>query len=107
MGVVVQVIKEPDGDRHVWFHVDPGFESLLNPENHFQGKPAMLAEITPDCPLSTNPRTADEAARCPATTMEIPGPGDRIDIYGPWVTDLDHGWNEIHPVESMVISDAG
>lgn len=106
-GVVVQVIKEPDGDHHIWFRADAAFESLLNAENHFEGKPAMLAEITPDCPLDTNPPNAGENARCPATTLEVPGPGDRIDIYGPWVTDLDHGWNEIHPVESIVISDAG
>ena len=106
-GVVVQVIKEADGDHHIWFRADAAFMSLLNAENHFQGKPAMLAEITPDCPLSTNPPSANEAARCPATDLPIPGPGDRIDIYGPWVLDLDHGWNEIHPVDSIVISDAG
>jgi hypothetical protein len=106
-GVVVQVIKEPDGDRHIWFRADPPYESLLNAENHFQGKPAMLAEITPDCPLETNPPDADSATRCPASELPIPGPGDRIDVFGPWVLDLDHGWNEIHPVDSIVISDAG
>ncbi|TMG27393.1 MAG: hypothetical protein E6H97_06785 [Chloroflexi bacterium] len=106
-GVVVQVIREPDGDRHVWFRVDAGYESLLNAENHFQGKPALLGEITPDCPLATNPPDANAAAECPATDLPIPGPGDHIDIYGPWVLDLDHGWNEIHPVDSIVISDAG
>jgi hypothetical protein len=106
-GLVVQVIREEDGDHHVWFRPDAGYESLLDAENHFQGKPAMLAEITPDCPLGTNPPDAGTAARCPASSLPIPGPGDRIDIYGPWVLDLDHGWQEIHPVESMVISDAG
>jgi hypothetical protein len=106
-GVVVQVIREPDGDRHVWFDPDKGFESLLNRENHFQGKPAMLAEIVPDCPLDTNPPDANAAASCPESTLPIPGPGDHIDIYGPWVLDLDHGWQEIHPVDSIVISDAG
>ena len=106
-GVVVQVIREPDGDHHVWFRVDPGYELLLNSENHFQGKPAMLAEITPDCPPSANPPDANAAAACPPTGLDIPGPGDRIDIYGPWVLDLDHRWNEIHPVDSIVISDAG
>ena len=106
-GTVVVVQKEPDGDRHVWFRVDAGFESLLNSENHFQAMPALLAEITPDCPLATNPPNANAAAECPATDLPVPGPGDRIDIYGPWVLDLDHGWNEIHPVDSIVISDAG
>jgi hypothetical protein len=106
-GVVVQVIKEPDGDHHLWFRADPAYESLLNAENHFQGKPTMLAEITPDCPLETNLPDANSATRCPASNLPIPGPGDRIDVFGPWVMDLDHGWNEIHPVDSIVISDAG
>jgi len=106
-GVVVQVIKETDGDRHIWFRPDSGYESLLNAENHFQGKPAMLGEITPDCPLETNPPNANDAAKCPATDLPIPGPGDHIDVFGPWVLDLDHGWNEIHPVDSITISDAG
>lgn len=107
VGTVVQVIKEADGDRHIWFQVDPGFESLLNAENHFQGKPAMLAEITPDCPLVTNPPDANHAAACPVTKLPVPGPGDHIDVYGPWVLDLEHGWQEIHPVDAIVISDAG
>lgn len=106
-GLVVQVIHEVDGDQHIWFRPDPGYESLLNAENHFQAKPAMLAEITPDCPLNANPKDANEAARCPTTKLDVPGPGDHIDVYGPWVLDLDHGWNEIHPVDSIVISDAG
>jgi len=106
-GVVVQVIKEADGDHHIWFRADAGYEFLLNSENHFQGAPAMLAEITPDCPLETNPPDANAAAACPPTDLAVPGPGDRIDIYGPWVHDLDHGWNEIHPVDSIVVSDAG
>ena len=106
-GLVVQVIREADGDHHIWFRPDPGYESLLNAENHFQAKPAMLAEITPDCPLSTNPPNANDAAECPPTDLPVPGPGDHIDVYGPWVLDLDHGWQEIHPVESIVISDAG
>ncbi len=106
-GVVVQVIKEVDGDHHIWFHVDAAFEALLNSENHFEGKPALVAEITPDCPPGTNPPNANVAAACPATDLPIPGPGDRIDIYGPWVLDLNHGWNEIHPVDSITISDAG
>ncbi len=101
-GVVIQVIEEPDGDRHVWLHVDAGYEFLLNSENHFQGQPALVAEITPDCPLETNPPDANSAARCPASHLKIPRPRDHIVIFGPWVLDTNHGWNEIHPVDSIV-----
>jgi hypothetical protein len=102
-GVVVDVAHEDDGDYHVWFRADPGYEYLLNPNNHFQAKPAMLAEITPDCPPSTNPPDAQAAARCPKTSLPIPRLGQHIAIEGPWVLDTDHGWREVHPVESIQI----
>jgi hypothetical protein len=102
-GIVVDVAHEDDGDYHVWFKVDAGFEYLLNSENHFQAQPALLAEITPDCPASTNPPDAQSAARCPKTALSIPRLGDHIAIDGPWVLDTDHGWREIHPVDSIRI----
>ncbi len=100
-GMVVDVAHEDDGDYHVWFRVDPGYEYLLNGQNHFQAQPAMLAEITPDCPASTNPQDAQSAARCPKSNLTIPKLGDRIAIDGPWVLDTNHGWREIHPVDSI------
>jgi hypothetical protein len=102
-GVVVDVAHEDDGDYHVWFRPDKGFEYLLNAENHFQGKPAMLAEITPDCPLDTNPPNGAAAAHCPKTQLLIPDLGQHIAITGPWVLDVAHGWQEIHPVDSIQI----
>ena len=102
-GVVVAVVPEPDGDYHVWIKVDPRYQRLLNPENHFQGRPALLAEITPDCPLSTNPPNAGAAAKCPESKLTVPKPGARIAIDGPWVLDTNHGWNEIHPVDRLSI----
>jgi hypothetical protein len=102
-GVAVDVAHEDDGDYHVWFRPDPGYEYLLNAENHFQAKPAMLAEITPDCPAATNPPDAQSAARCPKSTLPIPKLGDHIALDGPWVLDTDHGWREIHPVDSIRI----
>jgi hypothetical protein len=104
-GVVVEVAHEDDGDYHVWFTVDRGYEDLLNKngENHFQARPALLAEITPDCPLATHPPDAKTAAQCPRSQLPIPDIGDHIQIYGPWVFDVDHGWDEIHPVDSIQI----
>jgi len=102
-GTVVDVAHEDDGDYHVWFRVDPGYEYLLNAQNHFQAQPSMLAEITPRCPLSTHPPDALSAARCPKSNLPIPMLGDRIAIDGPWVLDTNHGWREIHPVDSIRI----
>jgi len=102
-GVVVDVAHEQDGDYHVWFRVDPGYEYLLNPENHFQARPAMLAEITPDCPLSTHPPNSESAAHCPQSQLPIPRMKDHVQLWGPWVLDTEHGWREIHPVDSIQI----
>jgi hypothetical protein len=103
-GTVVDVAREDDGDYHLWFTVDQGYEGLLNAEDHFQAKPAMLAEITPACPFATNPPDAVSAALCPPTTLTVPKIGDHIAIDGPWVLDNDHGWNEIHPVMAITIA---
>lgn len=29
--------------------------------------------------------------------VQIPENGDKIEVYGAWVTDNAHGWNELHP----------
>ena len=29
--------------------------------------------------------------------------GDYVTVNGEWVTDLDHGWNEIHPVTEITL----
>jgi hypothetical protein len=102
-GIAVDVAYEDDGDYHVWFKLDPGFEYLLNSEDHFQAQPAMLAEITPDCPEAINPPDAQSAARCPKSKLPIPVVGDHVAIDGPWVLDVDHGWREIHPVDTIRI----
>jgi len=98
-GVLVDVAAEDDGDYHLWFTPDAAYTYLMNPEDHFQGKPSMLAEITPDCP--GNPPDNVAAARCPRTHLPIPKIGDHVAINGPWVLDTNHGWNEIHPVDSI------
>jgi hypothetical protein len=100
-GVVVDVAAEDDGDYHVWFRPDPGYEYLMNRENHFQAKPAMLAEITPDC--EGNPPNGEAASKCPKSNLTIQKVGDHVEIDGPWVLDMNHGWNEIHPVDTIVV----
>ncbi len=43
----------------------------------------------------------ESAARCPKSKLPIPKLGDHIAIDGPWVLDTNHGWREIHPVDSI------
>lgn len=102
-GTVVDVAHEDDGDYHLWFTPDPAFAYLMNSEDHFQARPAMLAEITPDCPPDSHPADARAASRCPASALAVPVIGEHVSVYGPWVLDTDHGWREIHPVDSIEI----
>ena len=102
-GTVVTVALEDDGDYRVWFKPDTGYEALLNAQNHFQAQPAMPAAITPNCDLAGFPADAQAAARCPKSSFPIPSLGDHIAIDGPWVLDTEHGWREIHPVNSIQI----
>jgi hypothetical protein len=103
VGLVVSVVPEDDGDSHVWIVLDPAYSELLNAEDHFQGKPTMLAEIVPDCPTNASPPDSSAADKCPATKLAVPSAGQRVAIDGPWVLDTNHGWREIHPVDTLVI----
>ncbi len=103
-GTVIEVVREPDGDHHIWFTVDKGYEFLLKAGDSVHGVAALLAEITPACPLNSNPPDAETAAKCPKTTLAIPAAGDHIAVDGPWVFDSNHGWNEIHPVDAIQIT---
>jgi hypothetical protein len=35
--------------------------------------------------------------------VSIPSVGQHVSVVGQYVTDLDHGWNEIHPVYSVIV----
>ena len=103
VGLVVSVVPEDDGDYHIWIALDPAYADLMNSENHFQGKPTMLAEIVPECPANAPPPDSSAADKCPPTRLTVPTAGQRIAVDGPWVLDTNHGWREIHPVDTLVI----
>jgi hypothetical protein len=98
-GVVLASLHETDGDYHIWLEPDRGYEELLNSENHFAGKAALVLEIIPAC--KGEPETPAAAASCPSSNIRPPANGAHIQVFGPWVLDSNHGWNEIHPVEVL------
>ena len=104
-GTVAAVAPEADGDYHVWIRPDAGYEQLLNAEDHFQARPALLAEVTPDCGEGSPP-DSETARRCPRSRLPIPSLGDHVAIDGPWVLDTQHGWREIHPVDALRVGAA-
>jgi hypothetical protein len=75
--------KQDDGDYQFNLDVRPQYKKLLNSGNDNQVNGRLVIEIIPK----------DQAI----STVTIPKNGDTIEVYGAWVTDNPHGWNEIHP----------
>jgi hypothetical protein len=42
-------------------------------------------------------RLASEIIPQDRALVGVPEPGERVTVVGPYVEDLQHGWNEIHP----------
>jgi hypothetical protein len=84
-GTVKVIYHEPDGDDHVNVIPDAAFSWTLNEGNRADQSGALVGEIVP----------ADQGA------VHAPAVGAHVRVVGPWVTDLNHGHNEIHPVWVM------
>ncbi len=96
---------QPDGDYHVRLHLDPGQtcagQPCLDAENMSQQGGDLILE-----PVCENPITqADAVAACQGyhNPLVLPPVGSHVSVMGPFVLDTDHGWNEIHPLESITV----
>jgi len=83
-------IKQNDGDYQFNLVVQGLCKKLLNQGNNNQVNGMLVIEIIPK-DQNNNP------------SVQIPKNGDRIEVYGAWVTDNPHGWNELHPVWKVKI----
>jgi hypothetical protein len=98
-GAVEEIRKEADGDVHIRFRLDQQFAALLNEKNISRQYGDLVLE--PICQGKV--RQADAAEPC----SQYNGPyfepvvGQRYLVWGAYVHDADHGWNELHPVASM------
>ena len=98
-GTVDEVRYEADGDFHILFRLDQQFESLLNEKNISRQFGDLILE--PICQGRVT--QADAVGPC----QPYGGPyfepliGQRYLVWGAYVHDADHGWNELHPVTSM------
>jgi hypothetical protein len=43
----------------------------------------------------------------PGQKLPIPFVGEHVSVFGTWVYDTDHGWNEFHPAWAMEYIDTG
>ena len=98
-GAVDEVRQEADGDYHVRFRLDQPFASLLNGMNISKQQGDLVLE--PICQGKVT--QADAVAPCSGYVGPHfqPQVGQRYLVWGAYVYDTAHGWNELHPVTSM------
>jgi len=98
-GAVDEVRKEADGDVHIRFRLDQEFEPLLDEKNISRQQGDLVLE--PICQGKV--RQADAAEPCSRYNGPYfePEVGQRYLVWGTYVHDADHGWNELHPITSM------
>lgn len=96
---------EADGDYHVRLRLDPGQtcagQPCLDTDNTSEQAGDLVLE-----PVCENPITqADAVAACSGyqNPLVLPPVGSHVEVMGPFVLDADHGWNEIHPLESVMV----
>ncbi len=89
IGTVARIIAEQDGDHHVDVAPAKGFARFLDSDNYSEQHGQLVTEIMP------------------GQRFPMPYIGERIALFGTWVYDSDHGWNEIHPIWAIRYLDTG
>jgi len=114
-GTVAYVRHEDDGDYHIDLQLPPTEQHLLNQANIADEYGDLVTEVVPadetGCTPGQPPPLPSTAYTTPGYTygdctgadIQIPAVGQRVTVTGPYVTDNDHGWTEIHPVWSIVV----
>jgi hypothetical protein len=88
VGTVAFVKHEQDGDLHIDLALDPAYRGLLDSRNETEQHGDLVVEFI-----------ARDGGHLPA-----PHTGQRLSLRGAWVDDLQHGWNELHPVWAAAIN---
>jgi hypothetical protein len=90
---------EADGDGHCFLKLDAGQEKFLNAKN-LSNENGMLV-FEPMCRYRVKQKDAQEACKNYHQPLLLPAVGTHVKLTGSFVTDLEHGHNEIHPVSSV------
>jgi hypothetical protein len=83
VGNVMHTKNMDDGDYKFLLKLEDKYQYLLNDKNEEKTDGLLVVEIVPkDRDIST---------------VYLPVSGDKVHIWGAWVTDEPKGWHEIHP----------
>jgi len=89
IGTVKHTKKMNDGDYKFALKVRDQYKDLLNKINDKKTGGYLIVEIVP------KDQKHNEDVVKPKT-------GDKVDVWGAWVTDKPKGWHEIHPAWKVV-----
>ena len=88
VGEVVHTKNMNDGDYKFLLHVEDKYNYLLNEKNNEKTDGYLVIEIVPP----------DQNLK----DIVLPDSGDKVHVWGAWVTDKPKGWHEIHPTWKVV-----
>ena len=89
IGTIKHTKKMNDGDYKFALKVRDQYKDLLNKINNKKTGGYLIVEIVP------KDQKHNEDVVKPKT-------GDKVDVWGAWVTDKPKGWHEIHPAWKVV-----
>lgn len=106
-GIIHSSKAEPDGDFHVRLIVDPAVKdphggSWINMENQRSQGGALVLE--PVCEHTVTQQDAVAACVGYHNSILVPPPYAHVLVTGYWVFDMQHGWQELHPLISLQVS---
>jgi uncharacterized protein YgiM (DUF1202 family) len=103
-GTIMSAAPEKDGDYHIRLELDSAFQHLINSYNT-SGQHGYLV-VEPMCTHKVTQSDTLMEGVCDGFTQTIFKPamkGKHVVVTGVYVTDAEHGWNEIHPVTSIEV----
>jgi hypothetical protein len=83
VGDVMHTKKMNDGDYKFLLKLDDNYKFLINDKNDEKTDGLLVVEVVPK----------DQDIK----SVDLPKEGDKVHIWGAWVTDKPKGWHEIHP----------
>jgi hypothetical protein len=103
-GTIVSAAPERDGDFHIRLRLDPQFKSMVNARNRSGQHGALVVE--PVCMNPVKQKDTRNEHVCDGFSQDVYKRAmlnKHVRVTGAFVTDMEHGWTEIHPVTSINI----
>lgn len=114
-GYIVAMRPESDGDLHILLSLDPGQAVPLTAKNWSGQRGSLVVE--PICMRAPTEGSALKQRACTPFRQKFIAleqvrlnlgqkrpRATHVEVTGAFVRDMEHGWNEIHPVTSITIT---